>query len=184
MGYRHNTEEVLDAAIEVARDQGLAELTFRSTGRRLGIADRTVVYYFPTKTDLLAAVLHRSTSRLVVLLTPEIGDERAPAEELLAASWAALRRPEAQPWIKLYVEALGLAVRGTEPYTSIATELTTTWTSWFAAHILPDSTTEQDEAKDRAAGLLATLDGLLLLHTTVGPDLALSAARGLGVSLS
>ncbi len=179
MGYRHDREDVLEAAVAVAGDLGLGALTFRAIGRRLGIADRTVVYYFPTKTDLEAAVLRRSTVRLVAMLAPAVGDGQVTDRELLAASWAALQQPEADPWLRLYVETLGLAVRGTEPYASIAAELARTWIPWFAARLLPGTTGEP--ADDRAAGLLASLDGLLLLHTAIGPDVTLRAARGLGV---
>jgi len=179
MGYRHDREDVLEAAVEVAGDLGLGDLTFRAIGRRLGIADRTVVYYFPTKTDLLTAVLGRSTMRLVAMLAPAVGDEQVTDPELLAASWAALQQPEADPWLRLYVETLGLAVRRTEPYASISAELARTWIPWFAARLLPGTTKEPVD--DRAAGLLASLDGLLLLHTAVGPDVAIRAARGLGV---
>lgn len=179
MGYRHNKQDVLDAAVEVAGDLGLGELTFRAIGRRLGIADRTVVYYFATKTDLVAAVLRQSTVRLVAVLAPVVGDEQIPDQEMLAAAWAALQQPEADPWLRLYVETLGLAVRGTEPHASIAAELARNWITWFAARLLPGTTGES--ADDRAAGLLASLDGLLLLHTAIGPDVAIRAACGLGV---
>lgn len=179
MGYRHNKQDVLDAAVGVAGDFGLRELTFRAVGRRLGIADRTVVYYFPTKTGLVAAVLGQSTGRLVAVLAPVVGEKPIPDQELLAAAWAALQQPEADPWLRLYVETLGLAVRGTEPHASIAAELARNWITWFAARLLPSTTGQPVE--DRAAGVLATLDGLLLLHTTIGPDIAISAGRGLGV---
>lgn len=182
MGYRHNREDVLDAAVAVAGDDGLGELTFRAIGGRLGIADRTVVYYFRTKTTLVEAVLHRASDQLVAVLAPAVGDEPRPDNLLLAASWAALQQPEAGPWLRLYVETLGLAVRGTEPYATIAGELARSWTSWFAARLVPTTDEDPADVQDRAAGLLASLDGLLLLHTTVGPDLASRAARGLGVS--
>lgn len=181
MGYRHNREDVLDAAVALAKDAGLGQLSFRRTGRRLGIADRTVVYYFPTKTHLVEAVLHRSTQRLVSVLAAAVGPEPRPRPQLLAEAWAALREPEADPWLRLYVETLGLAVRGDEPYASILAELAQSWTSWFACRLLPGPTEDPDDLKDQAAGLLASLDGLLLLHTAVGPDLATRASRGLGV---
>ena len=33
---------------------GLSNLTFGRLAKRLGMADRTIVYYFPTKADLIA----------------------------------------------------------------------------------------------------------------------------------
>ena len=56
MGYRHSEAEILQAATEVALEAGMVGLTFGAVGQRLGISDRTVVYYFPTKPDLVMAV--------------------------------------------------------------------------------------------------------------------------------
>lgn len=180
MGYRHNVDDVLDAAVAVAGYDGLGELTFRAISRRLGIADRTVVHYFQTKTTLLEAVLHRATDRLVAVLDPSVGDQPRPGPQLLAASWAALLQPEAAPWLRLYAETMGLAARGTEPYATIAADLARSWTSWFAARLVQVASEDPADVEDRAAALLASLEGLLLLHITSGSELAGRAAQGLG----
>ena len=78
--------------------------------------------------------------------------------------------------------SLALAVRANEPYASIINELISVWTAWLAARILPDTTPERSDVTVTAAGLLATLDGLVLLHITAGFDVAERAARGLGLS--
>lgn len=182
MGYRHNREDVLASAVAVANAEGLGALTFRAVGRHLGIADRTVVYYFPTKTVLVDAVLRRATHRLGALLASAVGDEPRSDLQLLTASWTVLQQPEAGPWLRLYVETLALAVRGAEPHATIAAELGGSWTSWFAARLVPTPAEDPEAVIDRAAGVLARLDGLLLLHTAIGPDLATRAARGLGMA--
>ncbi len=178
MGYRHDREDVLDSAVALARESGLQELTFRSVGRRAGIPDRTVVYYFPTKDQLILAVLQRATAELVDLLAAAVGDEPRRVEELRQTSWDALRRPEADPALRLYVETLGLAAHGHEPYRSVVTQLTATWTSWFASRLALQSA----DRDDHAVAIVATLDGLLLLQVTAGPAVADAAARGLGLT--
>lgn len=175
MGYRHRRDDVLAAAVAVAEDSGLGELTFRSVGRRMGIPDRTVVYYFPTKGQLVLAVLQHSSEQLVRLLSAAVHDGPHPPDELLRAAWTALRRPEARRPLQIYVEVLGLAVRGGEPYRSIVVDLAATWVAWFGPRLAVDAA----DRDDRAAALVATLDGLLLLLVTSGPDLADAAARGL-----
>ena len=57
MGYRHSEAEILEAATAVALEAGMAGLTFSAVGARLGISDRTVVYYFPSKPDLVMSCL-------------------------------------------------------------------------------------------------------------------------------
>jgi len=178
MGYRHDREGVLGSAVALAYESGLPELTFRSVGRRAGIPDRTVVYYFPTKDQLVLAVLQQATAQLIDLLATTVGAEPRRVDELLQTSWDALRRPEADHALRLYVETVGLAARGREPYRSIVTQLTATWTTWFATRIA----LEPAERDDQAVAILATLDGLLLLQVTAGPQVAGAAARGLGLT--
>jgi AcrR family transcriptional regulator len=178
MGYRHDREGVLGSAVALARESGLKELTFRSVGRRAGIPDRTVVYYFPTKDQLILAVLQRATTQLVDLLTAAVGEKSRGVDELLRTSWDALRRPEADQALRLYIETMGLAARGREPYRSVITQLTATWTTWFATRLA----LEPAQRDDHAVAIVATLDGLLLLQVTAGTDVADAAARGLGIT--
>ena len=53
MGHRHTKEEILSGAVDAAFADGLSQLTYGRVAKRLGINDRTVVYYFPSKDDIL-----------------------------------------------------------------------------------------------------------------------------------
>ena len=57
MGYLHKREDMLEAAVALARAEGLGALSFGRIARIVGTNDRTVVYYFPSKSDLMGAVL-------------------------------------------------------------------------------------------------------------------------------
>ena len=57
MGHKHTKAEILDGALAAAFDDGLSQLTFGRVAKRLGISDRIVVYYFPTKDDLIGEVI-------------------------------------------------------------------------------------------------------------------------------
>jgi AcrR family transcriptional regulator len=177
MGYRHDRVAVLDAALSLACESGLHELTFRSVGRRMGIADRTAVYYFPTKEVLIRGVLERATAQLMELLAQAVDETPRPPAELLQACWDVLRRPTAGELLRLYVETVGMAARDREPYRAVTADLAAAWTSWFA----PRLALAPAESHDGAVALLATLDGLIVLHVTVSPALASTAARGLGL---
>jgi len=78
---RHSRQEILDAAVATVMADGLSGLTFGAVGTRLGISDRTVVYYFPTKSDLAEAVVGvlgehlRSTLAGVLDSEPETSDQ-------------------------------------------------------------------------------------------------------------
>ncbi len=177
MGYRHSRDDILDAAVEVVLDVGLAGLTFASVSRRLGIADRTVVYYFPTKDDLVSAVLDRTTTQLQQLLSPALGGGAWSEAALLRRSWTALSGSDGDAALRVYFESVGLAVRGREPDRSIADQLVTAWTTWIAGHLTGDAATRTD----RAHAIVATLDGLLLIRAVAGQGPADAAARGLGI---
>lgn len=91
------------------------------------------------------------------------------------ARWAALRGPEAERTLRLYVEALALAATGQEPCRTAVADLTTTWSAWLLEHLdVPDGSRQ-----DQAAAVLAALDDLLVLRVAAGSDLAESALRGL-----
>jgi AcrR family transcriptional regulator len=175
MGYVHSREQILDAAVEVVGAAGLAGLTFRSVSNRLGIPDRTVVYYFRSKDELVVAVLERVGEQLQDVLATALGDGPAGAAELLERLWPVLATPEGDAVFRLYFETVGLAVTGREPYRSASARLVTAWVSWVADRL----TGEPGGRRERAAALVAVLDGLLLLRLLDGPDAADAARRGM-----
>jgi AcrR family transcriptional regulator len=175
MGYLHEAGTVLDAAVHVAARDGLAKLTFRSVGKHLGLADRTVVYYFPSKHDLVKAVLDAVTARIRAVLAATLAGDRVRPRALVSVCWAALTGPEAEAMSRLYVEALGLAAAGHEPYQSSVTALTATWAAWAEDHL--DVPTK--DRQSHAAAVLAALDGLLVLRLAAGEHLAADALHGL-----
>ena len=71
---KHSSDEILAAAVETAFDGGLSQLSFGRVARRLGIADRTVVYYFPTIGDLVASVVVSLGVELQSLLAPAFAE--------------------------------------------------------------------------------------------------------------
>ena len=109
MGYRHTKGEILDGALAVAFDDGLSQLTYGRVAKRLGISDRVVVYYFPSKEDLVGQVLLGVGIQLQQALEPAF---RSPAREyrqLVKAAWPVMARAEADAVFSLYLEATGLA---------------------------------------------------------------------------
>jgi len=57
VGPRHSKAEILDGALAAALEDGLSQLTFGRLAKRLGMSDRTIVYYFPSKEDLVGEVI-------------------------------------------------------------------------------------------------------------------------------
>ena len=178
MGYRHTREEILEGALAVALDVGLSRLTFGRVATAMGINDRTVVYYFPTKDDLIAAVVMSMGVQLQATLGQAFSSPAAGHLELARAAWPVLARPDADAIFALFFEANGLAAAGRPPFDSLVPQLVEAWVTWVMSYLT--GTTRQRRAEAEAT--IALLDGLLLLRQLGGPDSAARAARRLGVA--
>ena len=179
MGYRHSQEEMLAAAVEVALAGGISSVTFGAVAKHAGVSDRMVVYYFPTKAELVTAVTIALGQQLQELLGGAFGDEPLDRQDLLARAWAALARPRADPIFAVYFEILGLAAAGHQPFKALASAQTEAWVQWLLPRL-----TDADRATKRRQALatLAVIDGLLLLRQIHGPAAANAAARELGLA--
>jgi AcrR family transcriptional regulator len=178
VGPRHSREEILDAAVATAFAEGLHRLTFGRVAARLGTSDRMVVYYFPTKADLVGAVLVELGLRLQASLVPAVTAPAADHSELVRALWPHLARPEVDPVFARFFEAAGLAAAGSAPYADLVPQLVGAWIDWAAGMIDGPAAARRAEA----AAAVATVDGLLLLRLIAGSDAADAAARRLGVA--
>ncbi len=178
MARRHTREEILEGALALALEEGLGQLTFGRVASRLGISDRMVVYYLPSKDDLVGEVLGALATRLMERLAPAFATPSADHLQLARRAWPLLAHPDADPVFALFFEANGSAAVGREPYRSIVGELVEGWVAWAAT--LVEGRPQRRRAEAEAA--IALLDGLLLLRGVAGPEAADRAARRLGVA--
>ena len=178
MGYRHSADEILDEAVEVAVANGLAELTFAKVAAGLGISDRMVVYYFPTKLDLVAGVAARLGAELQQLLAKAFGDERRSPDDLLALAWPVLASRRGDRVFALFFELIGFASAGQEPYPQMVRSLMEAWRDWLAERVVGERT---ELRRRRALSVMARIDGLLMIRRTMGNEAAALAAREMGI---
>jgi len=178
MGYRHTKQDILDASLAAALDDGLSQLTFGRLAARLGINDRTVVYYFPTKQDLVAEVVMSMGVQLQVMLGQAFAEPAENHLELARKAWPALAHAEADPIFALFFEANGLAAARRTPYSTLIPQLIDAWTDWVMTFLT--GTARQRRAEAEAA--IALIDGLLLLRQLAGAAAAARAAERLGVT--
>jgi AcrR family transcriptional regulator len=178
MGHRHSRDDLLEAAVAVAIEHGIDATTFAAVGRRAGASDRMVVYYFPTKADLLTAVLLSLGGRLQQMLEDAFGARPLPPPLLLRRSWPILATPEADAVFAVYFQVIGHASAGLEPYASLARAQTHAWVEWLQPRLVID---DPRPLRGHALAALAQLDGLLLMRQLVGAEAADAAARALGI---
>jgi len=173
MGYRHSKDDILEGALLAVFDDGLSRLTFGRLAARLGISDRVIVYYFPSKDDLIGEVLANLGQRLQLALAPAVTTPVDDHRQLVAKVWPVVARAEVDPVFALFFEAAGLAAAGIEPYRDLASQLMQGWIDWAAGCIRATPARRRAEA----AAAIASLDGLLLLRQLAGADAANRAAR-------
>ncbi len=178
MGHRHTKEEILDGAVAAAFEDGLSQLTFGRLAKRLGINDRTIVYYFPSKDDLISEVVVSMGLSLQAMLAEAFSKPAATHVELARAAWPVLARAQADPIFALFFEANGLAAAGRAPYDTLVPILVEAWIDWVVGFLKGPA--KQRRAEAEAA--IALIDGLLLLRQLGGPAAANRAAARMGVA--
>jgi AcrR family transcriptional regulator len=178
VGHRHRKDELLAGALATALDDGLSQLTFGRVAKRLGVSDRVVVYYFPTKSDLIAEVVTAMGAGLQVALAEAFAQPAADHAEVVRRAWPVLAAPEHERVFALFFEANGLATVGLEPFATLVPELVESWIEWVAALLVGTA----DERRAGAEAAIALLDGLSLLRLLAGADAADRAAAALGVT--
>ncbi len=178
MGHEHSKDEILQGALDAVFDEGLSQLTFGRLAKRLAISDRIIVYYFPTKDDLITEVMGAVGIRLQVTLAEAFTAPAADHVELARTAWPVLARRDADPIFALFFEANGLAASGREPYRRVVTGLVDVWIEWLATFF--DGEPAARRAESEAA--IALIDGLLLLRQLAGHEAADRAAERLGVA--
>lgn len=177
MGHKHTKEDILQGALDTAFAEGLSRLSFGRVAKHLGISDRVVVYYFPTKAELVTEVVAnvglQLQAELADALTGSIPDHLA----MLRKAWPVLADPEADRVFALFFEANGLASSGHEPYDSLVPMIVQAWIEWLEG--LFDCPVEQ--RRTEAEATIALIDGLVLFRQLAGPEAADRAATRLGV---
>lgn len=177
VGYKHTKEELLGAALDAALEDGLSQLTFGRLAKRLGTSDRVVVYYFPSKSDLVGDVVAAMGVRLQHALAPAFDTPAAGHLDLVRRAWPVLAAVEHDRTFALFFEANGLAAVGREPYATLVPTLVEAWIDWVAGLI--EGAAERRRSEAEAA--IAVIDGLLLLRQLAGPEAAERAAAAIGI---
>ena len=179
MGYRHDRNELLAVAMDIALTEGVSAVSFGRVAKKLGISDRMVVYYFPNKTDLVNAVVFEIGQQLQTMLETAFGPEPLEPLELMRRAWPVLSADAVAPMFDGFFEIIGLASVGKSPYNELAPLLLNDWIEWLVPRV---KSTDNAQRRAIAASVVAQLDGLLMVRRIAGADIALSGAQALGIA--
>ncbi len=93
-------ERIVAAAAELFERHGYRLASISEVARRAGIAKGTVYLYFPSKGDLLLAVMMRESTSLYERMEPILGPEQDPKERLRRLLQQAALLQDAMPVFK------------------------------------------------------------------------------------
>ena len=79
---RETRAAILEAAKNVLLEDGFGNFVFRGVAKRAGVEPGNVQYYFPTKRDLLSAVLQPELDNYLDRLQDELDKGRTEAEKI------------------------------------------------------------------------------------------------------
>lgn len=165
----------LSGAVEHVLRHGASGLSLRPLAAALGTSDRMLLYYFGSREHLLETVLDLVGDGLVDALSEAVPVGRSHPEVLMRAVWSVAREAGVEPVLRLYLEIMGQAAAQVAPFPAVAHRVANRWLDWAQDRVdVPVA-----ERQGAAAGLLATIDGLLILHLAVGTGVADRAARRL-----
>lgn len=164
--------------MQIVLAEGVSALSFGRVAKELGISDRMVVYYFPTKADFVTAAVFAVGVDLQLMLEKAFGSDLLDARELMQRAWPVLSLKRAQPMFNGFFEIVGLASAGQSPYAELAPVLLNGWIDWLSERVKAPTKTRQREI---AASVVAQIDGLLMIRRISGAQIANAAARELGI---
>lgn len=172
---------ILDAALRLMGDQGVAGASMRQLATACGLNVATLYHYFPSKADLLRSVVEdrRYLDRLA-LDEPPI-DRAASAQERLAqlVTWLWARTVEEVAVLRLL---LGEGIRGDEVAAGAAGELLEALDQAVAGW-LTDRVPELGDRVDAAARLVGDqIVALAVEHLALGSPVVSASARANGLA--
>ncbi|NTX06340.1 MULTISPECIES: TetR/AcrR family transcriptional regulator [Myxococcus] len=171
-------ESILDAAMEVLVEDGYAGLSLRGVAQRAGLSLGNLQYYFPTKQDVVRALLARYLETAIRRVRERMeGGGQDPVKRSRHALEALLEDQESPQHFQLFAELWALAARDT----MVAEALGVFYAGYregiveLLRELAPDLTPARRER--RAALLMAFFEGLSLFRG--GGSLRASSVPGL-----
>ncbi|MFF4836614.1 TetR/AcrR family transcriptional regulator [Streptomyces sp. NPDC001315] len=167
---RARREQIVTTAVEVYADVGYHGASLREIAKRAGISHVGLLYYFPNREALLAAVLERRDKEDVARTAPKVFSPRAAVEHLVDLADHNARHPG---MVELYVRLAAEAIADDHPAHGYFKEHYTTTREYVhrAMRELAEQGALRDGADPRtmAEGFVALMDGLQV-HWLTSPD--------------
>lgn len=166
-------DEILDVAEAMIRERGYNAVSAREVARATEIKSSSVHYYFPNKSDMVSAVVHRYTASFFQALgEPEQFADTARGD-VISHYVAAFRRALTEDKKLCLCAVLGAETGGLPEEVSNGTrEFFTKNINWLSSALESASDQVESDRKDtnldQATHILAALEGAMIISQTMG----------------
>lgn len=171
-------ERLLDAALQVALTQGIADKSLRAIAEASGTSHRMLIHHFGSKEALFVEIIRAVEARQRATLAGLSTSADATPEEIGFEYWRQLRNPDLAPQERLFFEVYGQALQGREWAKPLLDGIVESWVAPLAAS-LEQSGVSRDAARAAARLSVAVTRGLLLDVLATGENAEVDAAMRL-----
>ena len=102
----------MDATIEVALADGIADKSLRAIAEATGTSHRMLIHHFGSKERLFVEIIRAVEARQRAAFSNLHADGDAPSEDVGLHFWKQLRSPKLAPQERLFFEVYGQALQG------------------------------------------------------------------------
>jgi len=164
--------ELLDAIVDYLLAHGLSDLSLRPLAEALKTSPRDLLYHFSSKEQLVILALNevrrRQQQTVASWMEEDPGALRGTSlEEIVGRFWTWLSSERNEPFLRLFFEVYGLALKDPERYPGFPEAAVADWFPMleraFLSHGLAPA-----QAQARATVLVAAIRGLLLDLLAIG----------------
>jgi AcrR family transcriptional regulator len=174
-------ERLLGLVMDLILRDGVIDVSLSSVARSIGSNNRMLLYYFGSKEALLDEAGLRALDGFEKLreMFTRLG-RPGSLEVRLIDAWADLSDPENLPYLRLYFQRFGLAVRDTGQWQTFIERAGRQWLGWIQDVFRNHGYAEHDSLL-AATQILALWRGLQFLLLTGTPPDQLNTTYSLGV---
>ena len=157
-------EAILDAAIKVVTERGLADTRVADVASAIGVSQGLVHYYFPDKDDLIAATMRHAADLDAAALIEAVASVPDATSKLDLFLQSSIPTPDTRATWALWVDAWAEALRH-EAIRSVHEDLDAAWNGLLEQVLRDGVATGEFTCSDpvaSAARISALIDGLCL----------------------
>jgi AcrR family transcriptional regulator len=166
--HAHVKPDLVEKTADWLQTNGLEAASMRNIAAGIGVSHATLLHHFGSKEGLLVEVLASFRGRQRLLLAAaaaEAGADHLGA--LLWATWQRVTAPDAEPFVRLVFELVGVGVRSPDRVQGFLDGVVADWTGSVRL-LLERAGVPSDQAERLATFVFGAIRGLLIDQLTTG----------------